>query len=203
MCSTGPVLRKLTILDAMVLIAVIAAGLALIGYSQLRYFVWEPPIAPDRLVYHTLHMIGRFVHGALPIHYGLCLVVVAKDLLSERPFRDALSRRPGLAACFTTLATALLALVVRALAYGVGQTPGVIWSDEPLALLHATAYMAFCSPEAVDTFFISAGPAAMAGVLSVWLVQLLCGLWMPAPDWTDRLGRALGATLLLWMFTPH
>jgi hypothetical protein len=40
----------------MVLVAVMAVGLTLVRYSQMRYFAWEPPV-PDRVIYHTLSFL--------------------------------------------------------------------------------------------------------------------------------------------------
>jgi hypothetical protein len=201
--QSRPEPRKFTIFDVMALIAATAVGLALIRYSHIRYFAWEGPAVPGRIVYHTLYTIGHFVYGILPALYALCAAVVASDLRGERLWRGALSRGPGSAACFAALVTALAALVSRVLGYAIGSNPGVLWKDHPADVFHTTAYEAFCSPHAIDSLFMAAGEAAMPAVLAVWLVQHFCELWNLVPEWSDRLGRVLGFILLLWMLTPH
>jgi hypothetical protein len=197
-----PELRKFTIFDAMIIIAATAVGLAVIRYSHLRYFAWEEPAVSDRRVYHTLYTIGHLVYGVLPILYALCAAVVVSVLRRGRSWRDTLACSPGSAACFAALMMALAALVFRLLDYAA-RNPGVLWSDNPFDVFHATAYRAFCSPGAIDSLFSEAGAAAMPAVLAIWLIQLFCGLWNPVQEWTDRLGRVLGFILLSWMLTPH
>ncbi len=75
--------------------------------------------------------------------------------------------------------------------------------EHPCDVLVRTAYGAFCSPSAIDSLFAAADASAIPAVLAVWVVQLLCGLWNPVPEWPDRLGRVLAFILLLWMLTPH
>jgi len=187
----------------MALIAATAVGLAIIRYSHMRYFTWEEPARPGVLVYHTLYTIGHFVYGMLPVFYALCAVVVARVFRNGGTRPAALSRSPGTAACFAALVAMLAALVFRVVGYAVGRYPGVLWTAHPVDVIGATAYRAFCSPEGVDALFMTAGAAAMPAVMAVWLVQLLCGLWIPIPEWPDRLGRVLGFIFLLWMLTPH
>jgi hypothetical protein len=201
--TLGPSPRRLTLKGAMALIAATAVGLALVRYSQLRYFAWQEPANPDKLVYHTLLRIGYVLYGSLPVLYTLCAVVVLAGLRGTRPCRQEFSVRPGLAACTATLVASLAACVFRWLNYAVGSSPGVLWSKHPFDVLIATAPDQFWSPKAVDVIFMSAGQAAMPAILAVWMLQRLCGLWKPIREWPDRLGRALGCIFLLWMLTPH
>jgi hypothetical protein len=197
-----PARQHFRLFDAMVLIAAIAVGLAFVRYSQMRYFVWDEPLTPDRLSYHALIQLGKPVYGILPILYGLCAAVVATGLRSMRPRREEFTLRPGLAACTAALVALLTALIVRLLSYAVG-SPGVLWSRHPVDLLFATAYAYLLSPHAIDSLLMEAGVGSISAVLAVWAIQGLCGLWHPVPEWPDRLGRALGWLLLLWALTPH
>jgi hypothetical protein len=195
--------RRLTLKGAMALIAATAVGLALIRYSQSRYFAWEEPANPARLVYHTLYTIGRIVYGCLPILYALCTAVVVAGLRGARPRKVEFSVRPGIAACAAALVAAVAAVVFRVLSYAVGRSPGVLWSKHAFDVLMATAPGVFWSPGGVDLLFQAAGNAAMPAILAVWGLQRLCGAWKPIQEWPDRLGRAMGWTFLLWMLTPH
>jgi hypothetical protein len=205
----------------MALIAATAVGLAFVRYSQTRFFVWEEPAVADRLVYHTLYQTGQVVYWILPVLYGLCAAVVATVLRGKRPWREEICHRPGPAACAAALVAMLAALVFHVLDYAVGKFPGVLWSahddlfgspaldrlvaNRPSALdrLVAMAYDAFGSPRTVAWLFAAAGDGAIPTILVVWMLQLLCGLWNPVPEWPDRLGRILGLIFLLWMLTPH
>jgi hypothetical protein len=183
----------------MSLVAAIAVGLAAIRYSHMRYFVWEHTEVAGRVVYPTLCAVGRLVYGILPILYALCVVVLAKVPRSGNRWSAAFSCSPGAAACFAVLLTLFTEIVFQVVQYAVR----LVRSHNPIALFDATAYWEFCAPTAIDGLFRAAGPAAMPAVLAVWLVQFFCGLWRPAPDWHDRLGRAVGFVILLWMLTPH
>ncbi len=88
-----PPSQSFRLFDAMVLIAATAVGLTFVRYSQMRYFSWEKPLAPDRLIYFTLIQIGKPVGGTLPILYGICVAVVAKGLWGARPRREDFTSR--------------------------------------------------------------------------------------------------------------
>ena len=197
-----PARQSFRLVDAMILIAATAVGLAFVRYSQMRYFVWEKPEAPDRVIFYTLAAIGRPVYGTLPILYGLCAAIVATVLRGARPCREEFTLRPGLAACAAALVALITAAVVRLLSYAAGN-PGVLWSKQPLDVLLATADTYLWSPPAIDALLMDAGVGSISAVLAVWCLQRLCGLWHPVPEWPDRLGRALGTVLLLWALTPH
>jgi hypothetical protein len=197
-----PPRRTFRLLDAMVLIATTAVGLAFVRYSRMKYFAWEPPVAPDRLIYHTLIMISRAVYGALPVLYGLCAAVVVSSLGSTGSRRKEFTTiRPGIAACTAALVALLTGLVFRLLNYAVGHS-GVLWSKPTVDMLLTRGDAFLWSPPAIDKLLMESGPGSIAAVFAVWGVQCLSGLWRPVPEWPDRLGRALGWLLLLWALTP-
>jgi hypothetical protein len=197
----GP--RRFALIDAMILIAALAVGLAVIRYALLESFTSEEPANSSRLMYFTLYMIGRYVHGICPVLFALCAAVVVSVFRGPHRWREAIRRSPGTAACLAALVAMPVALINRVLGYAIGRYPGVVWENHPLDVLSWTVYEQFCSPRAVDGVFTGAAAAGIPAVLAVWLVQFLCGLWKPVPDWPDRLGRALGFAFLLWMLTPH
>ncbi len=197
-----PERRRLTIFDAMTIIAATAVGLALIRYSHMGYFAGEQAPQPGRPIFHTVRSIGTVIDGTLPLLYALCAAVVASIFRRACSWRDALSRSPGRAASFAALVSALAVLVFRMLSYAAGNGEA-FWLGHPINLDHNTVFEKFCSPDAMDALFNDAGAAAPAAVLAVWLVQLFGGLWNPMPEWDDRLGRWIGFVLLLWMLTPQ
>jgi hypothetical protein len=200
--TSTPSPRRLTLKGTMAIIAAMAVGLALIRYSQLRYFAWVEPASPDRLVYYTLLRIGYVLYGILPVLFALSAVVVLAALQDKRPRREEFCVRPGLTACAAALVALVAAVAFRLLNYAVGRNPGVYWAKNAVDVLIATASKLW-SPEGVDQLFQAAGEAAMPAILAVWGLQRLCGMWKPVPEWPDRLGRALGWVFLLWMLTPH
>ena len=183
-------------------VAAVAGGLALIRYSQMRYFIWQEPIDSSRLVYHTLLHVGWAVYGSLPVLYALCAVVVLAGLRGTRPRREEFTLRPGLAACTAALVALVGSVVFRLLYYAIGRYPGIYWARHAFDVLIATA-PGLWSPNGIDELFQAAGDAAMPAILAVWMLQYLCGRWHAIPEWPDRLGRALGWIFLLWMLTPH
>jgi hypothetical protein len=203
----GP--RRFTLIDAMMFIVAIAVGLAIIRYSQKKYFAWWEPEDRNRLIYYTLYWIGRLGYGMLPVVFGLCVVVVAAAFGGSCPRRETFSRSPGLAACAAALVAILIGFAFRVLDYTVGQS-GAFWSRHYESLCWptldrqiVTAYNSVLTPPAVDRLLQDAGGAAMSAVVAVWFLQLLCGLWKQVREWPDRIGRVLGLFFLLWMLTPH
>jgi hypothetical protein len=194
--------RRLTLKGTMAIIAALAVGLALMRYSQLRYFEWVEPASPHKLVYYTLLRIGYVLYGSLPVLFAMCAVVVLAGVRGTRPRSQEFSVRPGLAASAAALLALLAAVAFRLLNYAVGRNPGVAWARNAYDVLIASAPDLW-SPKGIDQLFQSAGEAAMPAILAVWALQRLCGVWKPAPEWPDRLGRALGWIFLLWMLTPH
>ena len=171
--TSGPSPRnRLTLKSAMAVIAAVAGGLALVRYSQMRYFIWQEPIDSSRLVYHTLLHIGWAVYGSLPVLYALCAVVVLAGLRGTRPRREEFIDLPGLAACTAALVAMVASVVFRLLNHAVGRYPGT--TRHAFDVLIATAPDLW-SPKGIDRLFQSAGNAAMPAILAVWMLQHLCG----------------------------
>jgi hypothetical protein len=188
--------RKLALKDAMTLIAAAAIGLALIRHSQSRFFAWEPPAQPGKIVYNTFYNIGKLLYGTVPILFALCATVVVAGLRGPWPRRQEFAFRPGLAACATALVAFAVAAFLQLLGYAV------LGMTRPIEVFMAKAPELW-SPEGIAALFQYAGEAAMPAILTVWGLQRLSGMWQPIAEWPDRLGRALGWVFLLWMLTPH
>ncbi len=180
----------------MAVIAATAVGLASIRYSMSRAFVWEPPAQPRLPVYNTCYNVGKLLYGTLPILFALCATVVVAGLRGPRPRRQEFASRQGLAACATALVAFAVAAFLRLLGYAV------IWMTRPIEVFGEKAPELW-SPEGIGTLFRYAGEGAMPAILTVWGLQRLSGTWQPIAEWPDRLGRALGWIILLWLLTPH
>ena len=150
--TSGPSPRRLTLKSAMAVIAAVAGGLALVRYSQMRYFIWQEPIDSSRLVYHTLLHVGWAVYGSLPVLYALCVVVVLAGLRGTRPRREEFTVRPGLAACTAALVALVASVVFRLLNYAIGRYPGIYWARHAFDVLIATA-PGLWSPNGIDELF--------------------------------------------------
>src|SRR5262249_31282898 len=116
--------------------------------------------------------------GSLP-----CVAMWTLALLSirlNRPGADLrrLALRPGMAACLMVILGMGVACVLNLLDMTI---PGS-WQGAPMILIWLIPL----------TLYLSAPPVAAA-----WSLLALTGRWNPEPTWTDRLGRVLGAWLVV------
>jgi hypothetical protein len=173
--------RRFSIGDALILIAGLAAGLALVRatspeYSpgQLREVLlsprggWTPWHAFGLTLELGVILFIPFVVGWTPA----CLLL---QLARPRPPWRRLRRRPGFVACLIATAFVIATLAVAAVLLATG-----IWEARPSS----------------DRYFLAhvlGGLLAGAGVATGWSTMKLCGACRPAPTWPDRLGRLTGA----------
>jgi hypothetical protein len=162
-----PTRRRFGLLDVMILVAGIAAGLGL-GHNY-RVQVQRVP--------------GGF-HAGLPewlvamgyVLQGLTVAALAIQCRPPCPPVRRLARRGGFSAC-----VAALMATGFAVAWGIGQGVRQGWpSLAPIAMM-ITAHPLPIAP-------------AVAGV---WVVQKLSGRPWSRSEWPDRLGRACGAGWLI------
>jgi hypothetical protein len=163
--------RRLTLFDALVLVAALAVGLAascsylrfLPGFSQvLTGFSQVSSRIRDRIV------------AAVPCLAALSLAVIALSLRQPRQRFRRVARRPGVAACWA----ASLGFLFHLLADGrpvVKHFNFFFWPEMALAF------------SGVDIMWLSAGCVAAS-----WLTLALAGLWRAERDWVGWLGRAVG-----------
>lgn len=156
--------RPFTVLDAMVLVAATAVGLA----GCLHLYGLRLPGCPSVLA------------RELPMLTSWTVALVGLRLRKPRPERRLMLSQPGAAACATVLLFLALTPVVGVLSWGIkallsAYTPlqprGWVWSGTLILLGSGT-----CG-------------AVVAGA---WLVLAVSGLRRPEPGWLDRLGRIAG-----------
>jgi hypothetical protein len=167
--------RRLTLLDALILIVPLAVGLSLtrsyVGSDPVRVHRLgaPPPWLRTYLSAEFLRSVGsRFASMAM-----LGLLVIR--LRRPRPDLRRLSRQPGAVACAAAV-TAMAADGAVVLAWAIFRTVPI--------------------PVAVDFWRMFAwriGPA----VVGAWTALALGGRWRAEKSWIDRAGRFLGA---FWVF---
>ncbi len=172
-------IRRFTLLDAMILVAATACGLAVDGAIQSSVTLADEDVFDSMI---RLVGEGEFAElGAvalvfvLPVVASLNLSVIPLGLLKPRPRVRRLACRPGwMAACAVALVLAFELAVVLVLACGD------FFGPDPL-------------PEMLLLFPALVVPA----ILGAWLTLALGRRWRPEPSWIDRLGRALAVCWLV------
>lgn len=163
--------RKLSLGDALVLLAVPALWLAAQRHLALR-----------RMGIRFWYLDDYFLVPFLVDDVGLFLTILAFVLIllrfrPPRPRRRRLWRQPGLAAC----AAVMFGVAVKAISTAVSNYANLpAWEND----------------FSVDVFW---GPWPYTGpaVAGAWLALLVTGLWRAEQSSIDRLGRIVGACWLL------
>ena len=155
-------LRRMTLSDAMILVAVTAAGFAT-ARTCLRVMPgWDPAFAT--------RMTAVFVALALTI------ALIPLRLRHPRPRRPG--RLPGMLACCAVALAMAFILAEQAMSWLKPATgPALV---EP----HYRTINLVFNLLRLDLY----SPAVAGG----WLALALSGRWRPVRDWLDRAGRALG-----------
>ena len=186
----APAPRRLTISDAMLIVAAVAVGLI-----AIRPFLLElgPGATIDALVVRlramprtdlirTIPALGLM---AAPTLASLSLALVALRLRRPRPRLHRLVRQPGFTACFASVvaclacASAILALRGTYFMDSIGGS-----DDIGLAQLFAA-------------IVLSSSVVASGFVILTWLGLAISRNWRPEPGWIDRFGRVLGVFWLV------
>jgi hypothetical protein len=168
-------MRRFTILDGLILIAVIAIGLA--GARWHRQSTGMPPAWWGVVALQDANWIGLIS----------CLAMVPLRLHGTRPRLVDLWRQPGWIACI-----------------GVGVATGVgilqeLLSCSVILLRRPGDDLWRLASHSFTQFTYRAPQAAFIAVVTTWAVLALSGHWKPEKSWIDRLGRILGA---YWVVHP-
>jgi hypothetical protein len=184
-------LRRLTLLDAMILIAATAIGAQSIHviWSLLNVSHLASPL-DNRPFLGVLVRAPHAISAAVPLIAAWTVALPALWICQPCPPFHRLVLQPGMAACTAaTLALAISALYriaeVAAHAVSLGQPLSFgdrgIWASISLDLIQR--------PSGVGI-----------AVAAVWSWMILGRRWRPQPTWIDRLGRALGVYWLMMIF---
>jgi hypothetical protein len=187
-------LRRLTLLDVMILIAATAAG------AQSLHVIWSQlNVSHLASALDTRPFLGVLVRAphalgaAVPIFAAWTVALLALWMRRPRPPLHRLVMQPGLAACTAaTLALGISALsrFAEVVAFAVAQGQPVSFGDEGI-------WASLCMD------WIAKPSGVGIAVAAVWSWQILGKRWRPQPTWIDRLGRVLGVywlVMIFWVF---
>jgi len=172
-----PARRRFTILDAMVMAAATAVGLAYLRAVLPAGWWWNPGISPPR---RTLAITFGTI-SCLSTPWMIAILYLR--LRRPRAQLRRLTRQPGVMACCAALAAMIPALIHVA--------------------LYATFRESYSwSKWTIDAAWICAHELSGGSVAGAWLALALSGRWRAEPDWIDRFGGLLGvlsiAEMVIW-----
>ena len=175
--------RKLTVLDALILIVAIALAFMAMRSDYLwPDFSWKPIACTDYLT-----RANDLVQFIAPVFASLSVAILLHRLRRPRPSLRRLSRQPGFIAGLTTV----IVLVIRTA--NLFAVAGVQILNMPKGMfLGCLRYV----PMAGEIKFV---PSEIGcAVAAVWAIQWLGGRWRPEAGWVDRAGRFMGT---MWIAT--
>jgi hypothetical protein len=176
--------RRFTLLDAMILVAATAVGIALSKAwpGPETYEVSLAIFGPKLL--RSLGPVTHRIIASWPIVAIWTAALIALRLRRPRPASRRLFAPPGIAACVVALVVMLLKWLECG-GYVVLHNDWVrnVRDISPLSL----------SRVILDA---TASPVIGYGVAAVWASLALARRWRPEPGWIDRAGRVVG---LLWI----
>lgn len=170
--------RRLTLLDAMVLVASIMCALAINRVTgprllHVRLIFWPG----DQVHYDSLRRLAnvfQYTSQLLAPHLIMVgLATVALGLRRPRPTWQALCRQPGFAAALVATLIAAYLTCGQAVQHLLPISPFATWRPQ------------------IVMFALADRPGY--GVAGAWITLLSTGTWTAARSWLDRLGTAIGA----------
>jgi hypothetical protein len=181
--------RKLTVLDAMILVGATASALALMRSQwptdlgiQDAYTDSTHALRLSNLLMIIRHHV-YFASYMIAMWTLSCLIL---RLRQPRPALRLLTREPGMVACIAAVIVMAIRMInlgslISVLAIdGVNSVPGL---------------------SALDLFpddFINIPSEIGCAVTAAWIIQAISGRWRCEPNWIDRVGRSIGA---FWIAT--
>jgi hypothetical protein len=184
---TSALRRRMTLLDATLLVGSAAIGLGLYELTHRALFkgwIWiTDHRVPDFRTWSTMEAIVTLSDATvflLPVVLPWTFLLLLLRMRSPRPPWRRIWRQPGMSACLAALFGCVwsgLILVVAMNLDRVARSRKTITAD-----VWAQRYLS-------EEVFMYMGLAAAA----VWVVQYLSGRWRRPFDWIDCLGRIVGA----------
>jgi hypothetical protein len=180
--------RRLTILDAVALVAATALGFGFTRalWDALRQEYFYKPQSGWTLE-ATLAKAPLSLLVLVPLLMTWTLTLVLLRALQPRPPLRCLPLQPGLAAS----GAAFFAIAVTHLGFLARCAVGLIVEGEFFYAVAATS--------AEDYFFIQIAPSIVTtacAIMSAWVMLAITRLGRPEASWIDRTGRILG---VLWI----
>jgi hypothetical protein len=176
--------RNFTILDGMILVAVLAGAIA------MRRAAWDGIARHGFIGYTGFRKFGdAAIEEGFPFLVALTPAVLAMRLRRPRPRWRLLLRQPGTAACVAAmipLATSLYGLwdLARFLEHPVSELPAGVGG--------ASSFGSIIRMPPLGDIEVVYGTTIGLWVLGAWLVLRLSGRRRPERSWIDLLGRLVG-----------
>jgi hypothetical protein len=173
--------RKITLTDAMVLVAAPALSLVMI-----RDYLSDPRISRMLPLDYTWSVSEWWIRGCLyvgilsPLAVSLSLALFILRLRQPRPEMRRLLRQPGMVASSATVIVGTLFVLKVFLSYYL------VSPSRPFWLLP------------LYDIWMRRLPWGGEVVAVAWIMLRLSGAWRSEPSWIDRAGRALG---VYWIIT--
>jgi hypothetical protein len=180
--------RRFTLLDAMILVAAFAVGMALARIPAATYnHPWWYEGKPTYLSVKICCVVNADIGFTYPWAATASLTIVVLRLQGPRPPLRRVLQQPGMIACVVSLLGGLLGLGQLAKEISLASLPG------GLAFAHRWFWRAYVEKSCV-------------AVVGAWMTLALSGRWRPERCWIDRAGRVAGAywitvAVLLAVFT--
>ncbi len=175
----NPKQKRFSLIDAMVLVAATAVGLAL-GRTVCR----QPEPGS--------HFLADLVEWGVSVALTWSIAILALNLTRYRTTRRELACRPGFTAVVTICIDRVLEFVFYALP--LGPFGGLIDVDFQSLDSVASWLMQLISASVTN---VVPGGSSNGIVAAVWLSTGMAGCWRAENSWIDRTGRALGVFWLL------
>jgi hypothetical protein len=184
-------LRRLTLLDVMILIAATAIG------ARSLHVIWNllnvSHLASPLDTWPILGVLVRAPHAigaAVPLVAAWTVALPVLWIRHPRPPFHRLVLQPGMAAC--TAAT--LALGISALYRMAEVAAHAVSLGQPVSFGDQGIWALICMD------LIQRPSGVGIAVAAVWSWLILGRRWRPQPTWIDRLGRGLGVYWLMMIF---
>ena len=182
--------RKMTLLDAILLVGSAAVGLGLFELSHRTLFkgqIWLVDQGlPNTQTWSTMQVIvtcSDITVFIIPVVAPWTFLLLVLRMRQPRPSWPRIWRQPGMAACLAAVLGWLWTLVPLLLAMNVGsvaRSRRIITPED-----WAQRYLG-------DEVFMYVGLAVWA----TWIVQYMSRRWRKPADWIDVMGRIVG---VLWI----
>lgn len=174
--------RRLTLLDAMILIAAMAVAIA---WTQSLSASFREQDTFDSTIWPAIpwkHWLMRWPTMAAPWMTAGSLGVLILRLRKPRPPLRELARQPGAAGCFVALASVTLRAGLMALGNALSQVPNMtMFGPDP----------GFAVADVI--FWLSSDLTEVgSSVMGAWLILAAGRFWEAEPSAIDRAGRLLG-----------
>ncbi|HEY2158002.1 MAG TPA: hypothetical protein VGH33_20405 [Isosphaeraceae bacterium] len=179
--------RRFTLLDAMILVAATAVGLAIARRWTEMAEATRLFLSPEDGLLPALAPLTRRVVLGWPVVAMWTLALVALRLRGPRPRAQRLFAPPGMVAC-------VVAAVVMAMEFAqvvVVETEDWLQYPQPR---HTEARWHDLEFRAIHT---TATTSISFAVLAAWVVMVVTRRWRPERGWIDRAGRFVGCLSIL------